>query len=253
MNGRKIYGWLLFIFLSYTSHFSYGGPEIIQVYEYHEFPPMVVSKEKQIGLSFGFARYLTKKSKGRYVFKVNVFSMLKVQLLLEDAASGVVFFVSPIWFSDESREQYLWTQEVLTLRDEIVSLKSNPFEYQSDIGFKGKSIGGISGYTYPQLDELVNKKSAVRIDEKSDLLNLKKLASGSEVDAIIVNEGPLKFYSQILGIENDLYTSTTPSGVYPVRILLTKDLRNTYEFIEGVINNLSEDEAWYELKHLYLP
>lgn len=244
---------VLTILLTYIPYFAYADPETIQVYEYHEFPPMVVSKEKRLGLSFGFARYLSKKSEGRYAFEINVFSMLKVQSLLKNNASGVVFFVNPIWFSDESQEQYLWTRDVLTLRDEIVSLKSKPFEYLSDHGFKGKSIGGILGYTYPHLDRLVDIKGAVRIDEKNDLINLKKLTSGGEVDAIIVNEGPLKFYSQILGIENELYISSTPSGIYQVKILLTKDLAHVYDFIEGVISDMSEDEAWYELKHLYLP
>ena len=244
--------WLLFFVLLFSRH-VYSDPVVVTIYEYHNFPPMVVSQSKRIGLSFGFARYLTQKSRGMYRFDVKVVAMQSLQSHLESGQSAMVIFVNPIWFADENMQKYLWTDSVLTLKDEIVSKKSKPFLYQNRLSFKGKVIGGIDGYTYPVLDELVAQGEAVRVNTGSDLQNLKDLTQGNQLDAVIVNEGPLKFYSQILGIEEKLYVSNQPSGEYEVKILLTKDLLSVHLFLEEIIPNFDLDGDWIALKELYLP
>ncbi|MFY0642196.1 MAG: hypothetical protein JXR16_14180 [Bermanella sp.] len=226
---------------------------VVTIYEYHQFPPMVVSQSKRVGLSFGFARYLTKKSKGMYRFNVEVVTMQTLQSHLKSGLSAMVIFVNPIWFSDNNMEKYLWTDSVLALRDEIVSKKEKPFSYLDKNSFIGKVIGGIEGYTYPVLDEVVKSGDADRVNAKSDIENLKNLKEGNELDAVIVNEGPLKFYSQILGIEDEVFVSNKPSGEYKVRILLTKDLLPVYQFLAGIIPKFESDDDWIALKDLYLP
>jgi hypothetical protein len=91
------------------------------------------------------------------------------------------------------------------------------------------------------------------VNARSDVENLKKLKEGNELDAVIVNEGPLKFYSQILGIEDKVFVSNKPSGEYKVRILLTKDLLPVYQFLAGIIPKFESDDDWMALKDLYLP
>ena len=243
----------LILFLSTIFSHNAFSSSVVTIYEYHQFPPMIVSQSKRIGLSFGFARYLTQKSKGKYRFDVKVVDMQTLQDNLDGGLSGMVIFVNPIWFSDDKMEKYLWTDSVLTLRDEIVSKNETPFSYIDKSSFKGKRIGGIEGYTYPVLDEMVKLGNASRVNAKSDLENLKKLKEGIELDAIIVNEGPLKIYSQILGIEDDVFLSSQPSGEYKVKILLTKDLLPVYQFVVEIISKLDSDDDWVTLKNLYLP
>lgn len=100
---------------------------------------------------------------------------------------------------------------------------------------------------------MVKLGNTSRVNAKSDLENLKKLKEGVELDAVIVNEGPLKFYSQILGIEDDVFLSSQPSGEYKVKILLTKDLLPVYQFVAEIISKLDSDDDWVTLKNLYLP
>lgn len=230
-----------------------SSPVLIDIYEYHKFPPMVVSQDKSIGLSFAFARYLSNVSNGRYQFNINLVSMGSLQSRLKQGEPTVVLFVNPIWFNDVEQEQYFWSEPVLTLKDEIVSVKDKPFSFSAAEDYVGKRIGGIKGYTYPILDSLVKDGKAQRIDAEGDLQNLKRLHKVGDLDAIIVNEGPLKFYSQLLGIQSELFISPKPSGVYQVRILVTKDQSDVFSFIQSLVENMDEDEAWLEIKNLYLP
>lgn len=241
------------ILLMLVSLNVYALPKSITIFEYHQFPPMVVSKEKGIGLSYGFARYLTAKSKGEYSFKVKTLSMQALQDHLIGEQTAMVVFVSPVWFDDVGMKKYLWTDVVLTLKDQLVSKKDKPFSFQEAGSFKGKVIGGIKGYTYPVFDSMVSQRQAIRLDFNSDLESLKALKSNGNLDAVIVNEGPLKFYSQILGIEQDIFIASQPLGVYPVRVLLTKDLPSVHKFLQNTLSDMEKDDAWLNLKALYLP
>lgn len=232
---------------------SLSSPVQVDIYEYHQFPPMVVSQEKAVGLSFAFARYLSNVSNRQYHFKIHLISMNDLQLKLKSQQPAVVLFVNPIWFDDPQESKFLWSKEVLTLKDEIVSLSGKPFVFTQNEDYKGKRIGGIKGYTYPALDLLVSENLAQRVDAEGDLENLKRLYKKGDLDAIIVNQGPLKFYSQLLGIENKLFVSPKPSGVYQVKIMVTKSQPAVFEFIQNVLANMKEDPAWIEIKNLYLP
>lgn len=249
----KVLGTLKLLLLMLITINTQALPRTITILEYHQFPPMVVSKQKSIGLSYGFARYLTAKSKGEFSFKVETLSMQALQNHLMNEQTAMVVFVSPVWFDDVGMEKYLWSDVVLTLKDQLVSKKEKPFNFQEAGSFKDKIIGGIKGYTYPVFDSMVSQQQAIRLDFDSDLESLKALKSNEDLDAVIVNEGPLKFYSQILGIEHDIFIASQPLGVYPVRVLLTQDLTSVHEFLQNTLSDMEKDEAWLNLKALYLP
>ena len=143
---------------------------------------------------------------------------------LHPSCFRLVGWFNPVWFDDTKMERFLWTDVVLTLKDELVSKKTQPLELNDESSYAGRVIGGIDGYTYPMLDKLVSENKAHRVNFNNDLEGLRRLNESDDLDALIVNEGPLKFYSDLLGLKKNLYISKQPSGVYPVRILLTNDL-----------------------------
>lgn len=57
---RRLNVVLVLTFSTFLSKSVFSSP-VVTIYEYHQFPPMVVSQSKRVGLSFGFAGYLTKK------------------------------------------------------------------------------------------------------------------------------------------------------------------------------------------------
>lgn len=224
----------------------------ITVWEYHDFPPMVVSEQKQQGLSFGFTRLLNHEANGEFNFSVRPISLPSLLKKLDEGLQGIVLFVSPIWFDDQNEHKYHWSDPIMELRDEVVSSKNTQFEYTGAQSYQGKRVGGIAGYTYPGLDEMHQKGAAKRIDASSDVENLKNLIKHESIDVAIVNQGPLKFYSTLLGYSESLHVSERPQGQYQVRILVTKGFPKVYEFIQKVVKGLDSNARWSDLRSYYL-
>lgn len=224
----------------------------VTIWEYHDFPPMVVSEQKQQGLTYGFARLLNHEADGQYQFSVRLIDLPSLLAKLDGGLQGVVLFVSPIWFEDEQLSRYFWSENVMELRDEIVSSVDLKFEYNGPESYLGKRVGGIAGYTYPGLDELDKLGSAKRIDASSDIENLKRLIEDQSIDVAIVNQRPLKFYSTLLGYSHKLHVSQRSQGQYQVRILVTKGFPNAHKFINTVIEGLTTNPRWHDLRTYYL-
>jgi len=229
-----------------------AAPQMITIYEYHSFPPMVVSQEKRQGLSYSFARLLTDRSQGQFKFDVSIRTLPEVIRLLESEQAGVVLFVNPLWFGDVEETRYFWSKPVFTMRDEVVSRRRSPLEYNGGESFVGKTVLGISGYTYPDLDGLVQQGRATRINAKSDVQNLKRLVQDQMVDAAIVNSGPLNFYATLYGMTDDIYLSKKPQGEYQVKILMTRNLPKVNEYVNRLVQELGHNRNWLDMKRLYL-
>lgn len=229
-----------------------GAPKPITVWEYHAFPPMIVSQDKRQGLSYSFARLLTDRSQGKFQFNVEIVSLPDVLDFIKDDKQGMVLFVNPLWFGDAEETAFFWSDPVITMRDEVVSRRGTKLEYINGESFVGKTVLGISGYTYPELDELVLQRRSARINGKSDVENLKRLIRDPLIDAAIVNSGPLNFYTTLYGMKDDIYLSRKPQGEYEVKILTTKKLPEVNEYVNRLVKELGYNRNWLDMKRLYL-
>lgn len=236
-------------FFSFTAQADAVKP--IPIFEYHTFPPMVVSESRKSGLSFGFARLLNRGT-SQFQFEVETQSLPSTLSRLQEGEAAVVLFVSPIWFDDVTREKYFWTQPVYQLRDEVVSRKRDAFEYQGPESLQGLTVAGIEGYTYVELDRMVEQGDAKRIDFANDKAALEALMNDDSIDVAIVNSGPLSFYTNTMGLGDRLYISELPQGEYPVRILVSKSLPRVFEYIEYKVETLPNNKMWQDMRRLYL-
>ena len=224
----------------------------VTIWEYHNFPPMIISEQKQQGLTYGFTRLLNHAGDGEFEFKVQLIDLPSLLQKLDGGLQGVVLFVSPIWFDDANFSRYFWSETVMELRDEVVSSTDLKFEYTGPESYVGKKVGGIAGYTYPGLDEMVIDGTAKRIDFSSDVENLKNLIEHQAIDVAIVNQRPLKFYSTLLGYSEKIHVSKQSQGRYEVRILVTKGFPQVFEFVNSVVDGLDTNSRWHDLRVYYL-
>lgn len=250
MRPMFIAFWLATVFLFSPAVHS-EAMQNVPIFEYHTFPPMVVSESRQTGLSYGFARLLNRGS-SHFDFDVELQSLPETLSRLADGEPAVVLFVSPIWFDDVKQEKYFWTQPVYQLRDEIVSRKQNAFEYTGPESLEGFTVAGIEGYTYPDLERLVAKGQAKRIDFANDKAVLKALINDEGIDVAIVNSGPLSFYKNTMSLSNRIHVSELPQGEYPVRILVSKALPRVFEYIQYKVETLPNNKIWQDMRKLYL-
>lgn len=238
-----------------ASFFSFAAQadavKTVPIFEYHTFPPMVVSESRKSGLSFGFTRLLNRGTT-QFEFEVETQSLPSTLSRLQDGEAAVVLFVSPIWFDDVKREKYFWTQPVYQLRDEVVSRKSDAFEYQGPQSLEGLTVAGIEGYTYLDLDQMVEQGQAKRVDFANDKAVLEALMNDEDIDVAIVNSGPLSFHTNTMSLNDRIHVSELPQGEYPVRILVSKSLPRVFEYIEYKVETLPNNKMWQDMRRLYL-
>lgn len=92
----------------------------------------------------------------------------------------------------QNRDDYLWTDTLLTA-SQVVVVNDPAIHTLSDL--KGKRIGTILLYRYPDLEAQIGVATWQRDDADADLVNLKKL-SQQRLDAVIITQWALQYWQK---------------------------------------------------------
>jgi len=236
----------LFLLLITCSGWVQAASKIpINVYVYHMQPPLVINLEDETGLYFEFARYLNKQTE-RYHFEVVFLPRKRLdRMLAENRLSGVVLGVNPTWFKDKALTKYLWTGAFMHDRDEIISLSSNPFQYNKPASLKGMVIGGVRGFYYYGINELVSAGKADRVDTVKEL-DLFSMLLKERVDVAIIGRSAYGYMMKEKKWHDVFYLSTKPHDSFERRILVTKDRSALHRQLSEIVEKLPNDKLWQQ-------
>ncbi|RHW76669.1 ABC transporter substrate-binding protein [Colwellia sp. RSH04] len=236
----------LFLLLVLCSGWAKSSSKIpINVYVYHMQPPLMISIEDKTGLYFDFTRYLNQQSK-RYNFEVVFLPRKRLDKMLADnTISGMVLGVSPTWFKDKAETKYLWTGAFMYDRDEIISLSSNPVQYAKPASLENMVIGGVRGFYYYGINELVKQGKAVRVDtvKEEDLFSM---LLKRRVDVAIIGRSVYRYIMKDKQWHDVFHLSTIPHDSFERRILITKDRSALHLELSKLIDKLPEDKNWQQ-------
>ncbi len=234
--------WLIFLLLCPAAFAAQIKPKMT-VYAYHLQPPLIIDIDNQTGLYFDFVRQLNKLS-DNYQFELAFVPRKRLEAMLQrDEMTGVLLGVNPKWFKDKAEQKYLWTSTVFTDRDEIVSLKATPLEYQSPNSLKGKVIGGVRGFYYAGINELVARGKVSRVDTAGEAALLTMLTKG-RVDAAIIGRSMYDYLVKGSGLGNTFHLSEKPHDSYNRRVLVPKSQRAIFSHLQALITELDQDCLW---------
>lgn len=208
--------------------------EQVNIYFYHDKPPLVVDKEKGLGQYFEIVNCLNSHSadyhfKPAYVPKPRIEHMISI-----NSFNALVIGVHPNWFKDRQREKYLWSSAVLTDQDEFVSLTSKPFDFINKNSFDGKRVGGVRGFFYKGINESIQQKSLTRVDTINEKALLYMLLT-QRIDFAIVSRSTLIYYNQNRDFTNKFHLSTVPHDSFTRHIMLPKKRTKLLNQINALI------------------
>tara|TARA_B110000467_G_C18198776_1_gene410547 strand:- start:176 stop:691 length:516 start_codon:yes stop_codon:yes gene_type:complete len=171
-------------------------------------------------------------------------------MLDSESFNGIVLGVSPTWFKDKAEKKYLWTNSIYQDQDELVSTTENAIEYTGAASLIGKELGGVRGFYYYGIDELVSQGKVHRYDtigeyELLQMLILKRVAVG------IISRSTLNYLSKAKNWQGKFYTSKKPHDKYQRRILIPHHKKDVYNEISPIVNALAEDPAWQKILEKY--
>lgn len=223
---------------------------LVPVYVYHQQPPYIIHLDKQTGLYFDFVKRLNALSDD-YNFEVMFIPRKRVERMLEsNSMNGILLGVNPKWFKDKNESKYLWSSVIFHDRDEVVSLKAKPVEFNGAESLSGMVVGGVRGFYYYGINELVLAKKAKRIDTVNEP-NLFILLLKQRVDLTIISKLTFNYMVEQNEWQNDFHLSTIPHDIYQRRILVPRNMKATYQPLQQLLGKIKQDKAWQQTISLY--
>jgi len=218
---------------------------VVPVYVYHQQPPYIINFSEQKGLYFDFVSRLNSLSE-RFLFEVTLIPRKRAERMLENQImEGILLGVNPKWFKDKAETKYLWTDEVFTDRDEVVSLKANAIEFNGANSLTDLVVGGVRGFYYYGINELVAAKKAKRIDTVSEP-DLFTMMLKERVDVTIISKLTYNYMINNNGWQNQFYLSVIPHDIYQRRMLVPRNMSETFMPLQALILKIQQDKNWQE-------
>jgi len=178
---------LIFTFLVFVSPPSYGdNRQITLIFPENGYAPYLMPKE--LGHKGIMVDVLSKalNSQG-YKVAINYMPELRCHKMLEKG-QGRIFPSAKEWI--KTPENYVWTDPVLEVADNIITLKDSTLRLSSIGGLKGLSVGTIYQLTYPSFEPYFADGSIYRVDGRNVEQLLKMLIRG-RIDALILDKNML--------------------------------------------------------------
>lgn len=241
VSCRIIGVWLLLVVAAGASGSSAEG-ETVELWSYYFSPPFSIAEDGQDITSF-LAAECTRFSEGRWTFEARSLPRSRLNAYLQEGQQGVVVWANPIWFGDRDETLYHWTERVVRGRNEIVSLASQPVEYEGPESLIGKSFGGVRGHHYVGIDELVEAGRLERHDVDSFKQNLRKLLK-NRIDVTLIPKEELFLLKQQMSFDKEIHISSLPHQEYDRKFLVTPGLSGVREHINACLDQLRTDPRW---------
>ncbi|WP_440875055.1 substrate-binding periplasmic protein [Thalassotalea sp. PLHSN55] len=229
---------------------SFEQKQSVNLYAYHLKPPFIVDKNNKIGLYYDFADYLNKNSQ-HYLFETIFIPRKRIEKMLEDDNfDGLLLGVSPVWFKDKEEKKYLWTSSFYRDRDEVISSVTQPIEYSQPQSLTGHIFGGVRGFYYFGINELVATGKIKRQDTigEAELLDMVRY---KRVDAAIISRSTFDFLTVSQFDRQAFHLSEKPHDEFERRILVPHQYVTIYQHINDILNDISTDPDWHNILEQY--
>lgn len=245
--NKPIYFILLLCILCCFSTLS--AAENIVVYSYYTYPPFCTSDST--GLSYDLIKILNSYSQGQYTFVLKHYPRKRIDMILEEKRKAIVLFVHWSWMNDQNRTKYLWTSSIMTDRNEVISHKDNPIQFDGTAeSLHGLTLGGIHGRVYKGLMASIKNGAITRVDVNYEEQNIHKLEL-QRINVMTIPQSMLNYFYVKDSLHNFIYISPTPFSSYTRHILVPQHEKKLHSHLDAFVKNLNDNKEWLIIKKKY--
>jgi polar amino acid transport system substrate-binding protein len=221
---------------------SCSAAEKVILYSQYDFAPFWQNGR---GLTPDLAQALTQYSHGRYLFEVQILPRKRLDAILEQPDwQGVVPWVNPPWFHDEAKTRFIWSANMMSDADLIIS--NSLLKYRGPSSLYGKRLGGILGHRYAEIEQGIKDGKIFRDDAPNQESNLKKIQAG-RVDVIFVAYSSWGALLQNTPNETrGLIVADQPRSVYQRQLLITPNNPALSKYLLSTVEALNRDPSWQQ-------
>jgi len=226
--------------------------EKVTVWSYYEFPPFVTNLLGETGLSFDFVEMLNLfEDNNQYEFELKIVPRKRLDNYLANDRTGIVLWVSPIFFGDINKTRYSWTQAVLKDEQSFISSASDPFIFKGakSLMTPGFVLGGVRGHVYKGIQKEIDNGLIKRNDVNREKQNIGMLLS-NRVNTFLIPYTAMRYYEKTMKLSGKIYYSPKPLNAYTRNILVNHNA-TVLKFLSQTVNELPRNEYWKVLLHQY--
>lgn len=234
---------LLWLSLLFSSLLVAEDKPLVTIYTYHEKPPLVTNAAKKEGMFYDFTKRLNSIS-AKYQFEMVTVPRKRIERMLANGTlNGILLGVNPVWFSDKGETKYLWTPRVFSDRDEIVSLLKQSIEFIKPQSLKGKIFGGVRGFYYFGISELIAKNTIIQVNTAHEI-DLLSMLLNNRIDVAVISRSTFDHMIKKNQWQNKFHLSKRPHDIYDRRILIPHKYAEVYQHIVPIIEDLQFNQSW---------
>jgi polar amino acid transport system substrate-binding protein len=212
-------------------------------------PPFMMEAGDKPGICVEMVQEAGKRLGHDVSYKLLPIKRLKIEFKAEKILMEPA--VTPAWrlkdkaFSVYSKPHFNSIDVVLTREEDAV-------EADGPVGFHGKILGCVLGYSYTDgFQEAFEDGTVQREDAPSHRLNLQKLIAG-RVDAIIIHQFTAKYLMQELAIDPAGFKSSYTLKTTQLSIRFHKSKGHLVPEFDAVLKKMKEDGTIKKITQKYL-
>lgn len=211
--------------------------QIVVLSTYHNFPPFITGDGT--GLTYELADYLSERSQV-YKFVVQLLPRKRLDVMLEKE-DMIVPWVTPVWFGKGAKDRFRWSKTLFEDGSVYVwsSQSDDKFEKPGDL--IGRLLGGISGYRYVGVDQLVESGMVKRLDVATEVQLLQMIAN-RRVDVGIAPASGTSFIIKQQGWSKKYKIAAHHK--FQRSLLIKTENRDLLDFINREVLNIHKVSDW---------
>jgi polar amino acid transport system substrate-binding protein len=247
MTGAHLMKFSKFIVTVLCSLLLSAGANAVQTIEAWNFytsPPFLVDTATNAGLANDLVAYLNKALAGKYDIKLVLLPRVRLNKMIERGDKVFVIFMPSMLFGGVNGGSYLWTAPLCDDRQELVSRKLQPFEFDGPSSLYGVRFAAMLGHVFPVLahDMDAGKIVADRNTIESSLISM---LLAKHVDVITLPNSTLRYmWTKDPALQQQLWISTKNLGEFSRRLMFQRGMEKERNDFEQVVLAMNTDPAW---------
>ena len=215
---------------------------------YHLKAPFIVDLGTQQGLYYDLAHYFNQRS-SQYWYKTEFVPRKRLDAMLERPFPHVVVGVQPVWFKRHATRMR-FTKPILHDNDVFISLKKTPITDVTPQGLSGKTLIGVQGYRYVELEQALNNAEILRVDtlQEAHVLDMLRLGRG---DFAIISMSTLNYSFQQGEDKNLFYIADQPHERINRSLMFSSADLALQQELEQLVDAMQNDAQWLALLAKY--
>ena len=246
-----------FIILVFIIPFASIAKENVILAFYNDTPPWQVNYKGLKGLTNELAIFLNSDKNSPYNFVPEFITRSRINIILaKDEESIVVAWVQPAFFDDAKKNNYLWSEPLLSDSQLILSSKKNPIQFNDISSLKGKVFSAVAGSRYSSLEPLIKAGDIKRVDSIRFITAIENVISAKkDVNFCIIENTAVNFFKKIdkSSLSLDMaYISTKPlTPIYKRSIMIPMKYKRIYKYLNLRLKGIKNNKEWNNILNKY--